>query len=256
MDRRVFLGLLTGVSVGLAGCTDGGVRPPVAGAPAPGNPDPLVEQGFPKTVCDSPPTSPDRLHAVVRAAGASDWENYDVRERYRIGDGDGPKLSPDAYVVGVERAGAVRAYPLSVLWWHKVVNDTLGGDPVLVTYCSMCETAMVAARRAGGVETVFHSSGQLWQAPAAYGFASAQQDRVYGASVLTGETEVRNAANLVLYDEATRSYWSQILAKAICGPQSGEQMDISPSTVTTWGEWRDARPETSVLLPPPWSKTA
>jgi hypothetical protein len=256
MNRRAFLGLFTGVTVGLAGCTAGGVRPPVAGFPPPKNPDKIVEQGFPVTVCEKSPSPYDAIHAILKPATDSDWDGLTVREQYRFGADDGPGLSEDAYVVGIERGGEARAYPLSILWWHEVVNDTLGGEPVLVTYCPMCETGMVATRRAGGEETMFRGSGQLWQAPAAYGFASAQEGRVFGVSVLSGETAVRNAANLVLYDEGTGSYWSQMLAKAICGSQSGEQMRILPSTVTTWGEWHTEYPETDVLLPPPWSKTA
>ncbi|ELZ75087.1 DUF3179 domain-containing (seleno)protein [Haloferax volcanii] len=56
---------------------------------------------------------------------------------------------------------------------------------------------------------------------------------MFGASVLTGDAELRNAANLVLYDEATGSYWSQLLVAGICGPQSGERLAILPSSVTT-----------------------
>lgn len=256
MNRRVFLSLLTGSAAGFAGCADSQVEPPVAGFPAPNNPDPLVQQGFPKTVCDFPPTVTDGIRAVVEPVVGPDWDELSVGERYRFGDDARKGLADDSYVVGVERNGVPRAYPLSILWWHEVVNDTLGGDPVLVTYCPMCQTGMVAERRVEGVETVFRVSGQLWQAPAAYGFASAQEGRVFGVSTLTGSQDVRNAANLVLYDEATRSYWSQILAKGICGPQSGTQMQILPSSVATWSEWRTAHPETDVLLPPPWSETA
>ncbi|ELZ88450.1 DUF3179 domain-containing protein [Haloferax volcanii] len=75
---------------------------------------------------------------------------------------------------------------------------------------------------------------------------------MFGASVLTGDAELRNAANLVLYDEATGSYWSQLLVAGICGPQSGERLAILPSSVTTWGEWRaDPRPEPRNRTPTP-----
>jgi hypothetical protein len=62
--------------------------------------------------------------------------------------------------------------------------------------------------------------------------------------------------NLVMYDEATRSYWSQILGEAICGPKTGERLSIVPSTVATWGDWQADNPDTEVLLPPPHSETA
>ena len=57
----------------------------------------------------------------------------------------------------------------------------------------------------------------------------------------------------MLADEQSGSYWSQLLARAICGPLEGTGLEILPSTVTTWGEWRRSHPETDVLLPPPYS---
>ena len=56
-----------------------------------------------------------------------------------------------------------------------------------------------------------------------------------------------------MYDHLTESYWSQLVGQAICGPQRGERLRIRPFEVTTWGEWRDANPDTEVLLPPPES---
>jgi len=52
-------------------------------------------------------------------------------------------------VIGVERDGAARAYPLKLLNWHEVVNDTFG-QPLLVTYCPPCGSAMVAKRQVAG----------------------------------------------------------------------------------------------------------
>jgi hypothetical protein len=103
------------------------------------------------------------------------------------------------------------------------------------------------------VETTFGVSGQLWQPPDIYAASAETDGRVFGASATDGEAEVRNSGNLVLYDERTRSYWSQLLAEAICGERQGERLGIVPSTVTTWGEWRADHPETDVLLPPPHS---
>ncbi|UVE50848.1 DUF3179 domain-containing protein [Haloferax larsenii] len=256
MNRRAFLGLLTGATATLAGCIEGNARPPIAGFPAPENPDPIVQHGFPGSVCGDPPNPFIGIKAVLEPATGPNWNDLAVAEKYRFGYEVGPGLSEDGYVVGVERNGEARAYALSILWWHEVVNDTLGGEPVLVTYCPICQSGMVAERRVDGDEAVFQVSGHLWQPPAVYGYASVEDGRTFGASATSGEAEVRNSGNLVLYDEATGSYWSQILAKAICGPESGERMEILPSTVTTWGEWKREHPDTDALLPPPWSKTA
>ena len=61
--------------------------------------------------------------------------------------------------------------------------------------------------------------------------------------------------DLVLYDEATGSLWSQLLATAIRGPATGQTLELVPASLSTWGEWREAHPETKVLLPPPGSVT-
>jgi len=135
-----------------------------------------------------------------------------------------PRLSDDERVVGVARAGEARAYPLRVLNWHEVVNDRLGG-PLLVTYCPLCRTALAARRRVDGEVTRFGVSGLLF----------------------------RN--DLVMYDGATGSHWSQLLATAIQGPMTGEALDLVPSTLTTLGEWRETHPDTVVLRPPPESGT-
>jgi hypothetical protein len=112
---------------------------------------------------------------------------------------------------------------------------------------------MVAERRVAGTETVFGVSGQLWRPPDIYAESAKLDGRVFGASATDGEAEARNSGNLVLFDERTRSYWSQFLARAICGEREGDELTIVPSTVTTWGEWRTEHPGTDALLPPPHS---
>jgi hypothetical protein len=127
-------------------------------------------------------------------------------------------------VVGVERGGAARAYPLRVLRWHEVVNDALGG-PLLVTYCPLCGSSIVAERTVAGEVTVFGVSGKLWR------------------------------GDLVMYDRATGSLWSQLLARAVRGPRTGDRLALLPSRLTSWRTWREEHPDTEVLLPPPHSNT-
>ncbi|RDZ48426.1 hypothetical protein C5B86_05115 [Haloferax sp. Atlit-19N] len=209
MDRRAFLGVCT---AGLAGCTVGSVRPPVAGFPTPENPDPVVQHGFPGTVCGDPPKPFVGIEAILEPAVGPSWEGRNVSERYHFGYEIWSGLSDDAFVIGVERGGA--------------------------------------ARRVSGTDAVFRVTGHLWQPPAVHGFASVQAGRSFGASASSGDAEVRNSGNLVLYDEANGSYWSQLLAKAICGPRAGERLAFLPSSVTTWAEWRAAHPDSDVPLPP------
>jgi hypothetical protein len=151
------------------------------------------------------------IPAITEPSFDADWSGVD------------PDLADDDRVIGVVRAGEARAYPLAVLDWHEVVNDTLGG-PLLVTYCPLCGSGVTAERRVDGEETTFGVSGNLWR------------------------------SDLVMFDEATTSLWSQILGTAIRGPQTGTRLTLVPSTITTWEQWRRDH-ETRVLLPPPESGT-
>jgi hypothetical protein len=220
--------------------------------PGPGTPDDVVAHGLPASLCSKPPIPDVGIRAVVEPAYGPHWNDIEVPERYRFGFEVGTGLRADSFVVGVERGGSARAYPLSVLWWHEAVNDELGGA-LLVTYCPICRSGMVADRTVDGVPAQFVVSGHLWQPPRIYAEASALDGRTFGASATEGDVAVRNSGNLVLVDDRTESYWSQLLARAVCGPQSGEKLEIVPSTVTTWSEWRSRHPETDVLLPPPHS---
>lgn len=139
-------------------------------------------------------------------------------------DADAAPLLDTNDVVGVVRDGEARAYPLRILNWHEIVNDEFGG-PLLVTYCPLCGSAVTATREAAGEETVFGVSGLLYK------------------------------NDLVMYDQATESLWSQIEARAIDGPLTGDRLDLVPSTLTDWEEWKATHPDTTVLLPPPRSFT-
>lgn len=177
----------------------------------------------------------DAIPAIVDPAFASDWRDVAIN----FGDGRTyrPRLAADDPVLGVELDAVresspdgqaaqppARAYPLRVLNWHEVVNDTYGG-PLLVTYCPLCRSGLVARRRVRGEVTTFGVSGLLLN------------------------------ENLVLYDAATNSRWSQIRAEAVRGPTTGTPLEVLPSSLTTWGDWRADHPETDVLLPPPRSGT-
>lgn len=133
-------------------------------------------------------------------------------------------LADGDLVIGVGRAGRARAYPLAVLSDHEVVNDEFDG-PLLVTYCPLCASGVTAVRTVGDEPTVFSASGYLYR------------------------------ADLVMYDHATGSLWSQLLATAIRGSVAGEQLTLVPSTLTTWKRWQSRNPDTAVLLPPPASDT-
>lgn len=169
----------------------------------------------------------DAIPAIVDPVFDEDWSGIEIEVRDSFTGETStkkPRLTPDDRVVGVERDGEARAYPLRILNWHEVANDNFGG-PLLVTFCPLCGSGVTANRLVDGKETRFGVSGLLWN------------------------------SDLVMYDEQTESLWSQIAATAVRGPKTGELLDLVPSTITTWDAWQESHPETTVLRPPPESGT-
>ena len=210
--------------------------------------------GYPPDICTRDPIADPGIYAVTDPVFASDWAGG-VSERYRV---DGPGLSDEQVVVGVG-ADPPRAYPVSVLWYHEVVNDrvTVAGreQPVIVTYCPLCRSGMVAERAIEGQTATFRVSGLLWVPPELRSRAAEADGDVFGATRSDPERRVRNGGNLVMIDSVTGSYWSQLIARSICGPMTGDRLSLVTTTVTTWGDWRRANPGGEVLLPPPASGT-
>jgi len=130
-------------------------------------------------------------------------------------------MSDGEAVLGFERQGVARAYPLAILEKHEVVNDKLGDVPIVITWCSLVSTGAAYVRSVPSRELSFGLSGALWR------------------------------DNLVLYDRQTGSLWSQALGKAIHGQLGGKQLELIPTTLTDWGHWRQAYPDTLVLVKEP-----
>jgi hypothetical protein len=126
-------------------------------------------------------------------------------------------LTDDEPVVVLEIGGDARAYPVQVLIWHEIVNDTVGGMPVSVTYCPLCNSAVSYVREVRGIETTFGTSGRL--------FASA----------------------LVMYDRETESLWTHFDGRAVVGVLTGDQLETVGSPLVAWGSFRDSHPEGKVL---------
>jgi len=120
-------------------------------------------------------------------------------------------------VVALEIDGDARAYPVRALIWHEIVNDTVGGVPVAVTYCPLCNSAVTYRREIRGVETTFGTSGRL--------FASA----------------------LVMYDRATESLWTHFDGRAVVGVLTGEQLESIASPLLAWEDFRSTYPTGKVL---------
>lgn len=263
--RRLLSALAAGSLAGLSGCsasedegattTDGRTttEDPTETVNRAGNATRLATHGIPGEICTSEVIENFSIREITEPAFDTTWEGYDLSPKYKRVRDD-PGLTDEAVVVGIEHDGRARAYPLSVLWFHEIVNETFG-EPLIVTYCSICRTGLVASRVVDGAPAVFGVSGQLWKPPDRYISASAKSDIAFGADRWNASDlpSVIDAANLVMYDERTRSFWSQAIGEAICGEYAGTRLEILPSELTSWGEWRDQHPDTEILLPPPHS---
>lgn len=126
-------------------------------------------------------------------------------------------LTGEDRVLGLERRGEARAYPIKILNWHEIVNDEVAGQPIAVTYCPLCGTGMVFDAEVAGRTLQFGVSGLLYK------------------------------SDVLLYDRQTESLWSQIGKEAIAGPLRGVPLTALPVTHTSWQAWRKAHPETLVL---------
>ena len=111
----------------------------------------------------------------------------------------------------------VRGYPLEILTWHEVVNDIVGGVPVAVTFCPLCNTAIAFDRTLGDVTFEFGVSGVL-----------------------------RNS-DLIMFDRETESLWQQIGGDAIVGNMVGARLKILPSSIVSWADFKGQHPDALVL---------
>jgi len=120
-------------------------------------------------------------------------------------------------VVVVEADGEVKAYPLGILIWHEIVNDEVGGQPVTVTYCPLCNTALVFDRRLDGRVLDFGTSGRL------------------------------RMSDLVMYDRQTQSWWQQAVGEAIVGELTGARLEPVAANTYGWATARELYPDLHVL---------
>ena len=120
-------------------------------------------------------------------------------------------------VLALHRNGISKAYPIAIMNWHEIVNDKLGEEAIVVTFCPLCGTGI------------------------AFSSITNNQHHIFGVSGLLYNSDV------LLYDRETESLWSQLLTKAVTGPQKGSKLKLIPLEHTTWGDWRQRHPETLVL---------
>ena len=120
-------------------------------------------------------------------------------------------------VIAFELNGDARAYPLQILTWHEIVNDVVGDVPVSVTFCPLCNSAIVFDRRLNGVVYDFGTSGKLRQ------------------------------SDLIMWDRQTESWWQQFTGEAIVGELTGKKLTFISASIISWEDFKAAKPEGKVL---------
>jgi len=126
---------------------------------------------------------------------------------------------PQQRVLGLSLNGDARAYPIAILNWHELVNDQVGGRPVLISYCPLCGTGMAFSAEAAGYELSFGVSGLLYN------------------------------SDVLMFDRQTGSLWSQILSRAVSGPLVGSRLQQLVLEHTSWQDWLSRHPDSRVLSP-------
>lgn len=254
MRQSRFLQLLVTVGVALVtlACTTGpagelNVRDPTATTGDPSTAEPTVTADEPSieepagtaerqtTPTATQPTA-DRPPAGAERQFSTDFSKHSVPYDEILSGGppkDGIPAIDEPKFVSVEEADEwlddrepvirfqveddVRAYPLQILMWHEIVNDTVGGKPVTITFCPLCNTAIAFDRTVDGQVLDFGTTGRL------------------------------RFSNLIMYDRQTETWWQQASGEAIVGEMTGEQLEFLPAPIIAWEDFKAENPSGTVL---------
>ncbi|MDP2080359.1 MAG: DUF3179 domain-containing protein [Pseudotabrizicola sp.] len=119
---------------------------------------------------------------------------------------------------------APRAWPIRYLMWHEIVNDQVGGVPIVVTFCPLCNTGIIFDARIEGVAHSFGVSGKL------------------------------RFSDMIMYDRQTQSWWQQALGDGIVGQHTGATLTQLPGWMESWSAFRDRNPNGLVMDEPDWRR--
>ncbi len=150
-------------------------------------------------------------------------------------------LQSDDRVLGVVIEGQARAYPIKVLNWHEVVNDVIGDQHFVVTYCPLCGTGMVFASNVGDKTSQEETPQAVLEEKPRAVLEEKPRALVFGVSGLLYNSDV------LLFDRNTESLWSQILGKAVTGRLKNAKLPQLAAFHTSWKDWFGRHPETEVL---------
>lgn len=126
-------------------------------------------------------------------------------------------ISDNELVLAIIYKGVKRVYPLQILVFHEIVNDNIGGDAILITYCPLCGSGIAYERVIDGVDVEFGTSGKLYN------------------------------SNLLMYDRKTDTYWTQIDGKAIIGELTGRELKAISIDTVVWRDWKTEHHDSEVL---------
>ncbi len=129
------------------------------------------------------------------------------------------EITDEEPVIGLVLNGEARAYPLRILMWHEIVNDVVGGIPVTITYCPLCNTSIVFDRRLDDRVLDFGTTGKL------------------------------RHSDMVMYDRQTETWWQQYAGKAIVGELVGQSLKTIPSRLESFKNFRTRAVDGEVLIP-------
>ncbi len=129
-------------------------------------------------------------------------------------------LAPQEPLISIQINGDARAYPLRIMIWHEIVNDTVGGTPITVTWCPLCNSAIIFDRRVSGQVLSFGTTGKL------------------------------RHSDLIMYDRQTESWWQQFLGEGIVGGYTGTMLHALPSRVESVARFKARFPSGRILVAP------
>lgn len=227
--------------------------PPASGAPAPADTasDPAPDARDPEDAADRPASLPgvpksggEVIEDGVAPPFATDNFSTDFTRRTIAWDsilsGGPPKdgipsiddpqfepiragdewLTPEDPVILFLSGDVARAYPLSILIWHEIVNDEVNGQPVSITFCPLCNASIAFDRDFDGQVLDFGTTGRL------------------------------RYSDLIMYDRQTETWWQQFTGEGIIGQYAGEQLNFLPSQVIAWEDFKQRFPDGEVLARP------
>ncbi|GJM37126.1 MAG: hypothetical protein DHS20C19_04930 [Acidimicrobiales bacterium] len=126
-------------------------------------------------------------------------------------------LAAGEAVLAFELGDEARAYPIQIMTWHELVNDTVADVPVTISYCPLCNSALAYDRRLGDRILDFGTSGRLYN------------------------------SSMVMYDRQTESLWTHYDGTSVAGVLVGAELETFPISTISWEDFREIHPDGLVL---------